>query len=720
MRRVPATLLTVALVIAAAVSAAPVGAAAPAPAAPTTPEVVPTTDDPTPASLPPGASTGDIRDGPLPEDPSREAADAVVRDGATYFAGQLLFGSGAAPGEELLLRRVTQLDDAGDPTETELVDTVVADDGGEFYLRTADRDPGQYVLRGTDGSGRLATFEVVAQRFDEVSAEAANGTAALTVASNRASYDLVLTATRDGRSVQPTDLADAVASPDARPVDTNAEDGLDAVLIGGSDGGDATVRIDASALPDGEYAITASAPDATGSATETIAIDDGTVRVPGDGDDSEDGGSVDPGDEFDRVWDAPLPADPTREAADAALRDGGSYVLGQVLFDGNVSPGEDVQVRKITAVDDAGDPTGTRLVDTTVADDDGEYLLETGWYDAGEYLLVGSRSDRIARIDLTRQSFTAFAVREPAGEPNGTALLDVASNRSSFEVYLTADRNGENVPVGTLEEVILAPDARAVDWALDRTTELDVVALEVTGGEATVRLNASALPDGEYVVRGGVPDATATGTASVTIEDGVARVPEERDGRDRDRDRDRNTDQGDERSDEPQPPERVPVALEADGSYERGMVLQSTDATAAAADEALQVRAVVGRSPLQTVLQDAVAADATGSYAVDTAFFEPGEYIVRGDESGLIARFTVTAPSESADRSTVMGVRDPDGDATVEDVNGDGHLTILDVSALLTMVDDDPAGVARLDVDGDGSLSIRDVALLLQEVVETN
>jgi hypothetical protein len=34
------------------------------------------------------------------------------------------------------------------------------------------------------------------------------------------------------------------------------------------------------------------------------------------------------------------------------------------------------------------------------------------------------------------------------------------------------------------------------------------------------------------------------------------------------------------------------------------------------------------------------------------------------------------------------------------------------------MVDDDPAGVARLDVDGDGSLSIRDVALLLHGIKE--
>jgi hypothetical protein len=678
--------------------------------------VVPTTDDSTPASLPPGWSTGDISDGPLPEDPTREAADAVVRDGGTYFAGQLLFGAGAAPGEDLQLRRVTQFDDAGDPAATELVDTVAADDDGEFYLRTADRDPGQYVLRGPDASGRLATVEVVAQRFGEYSARAANGTAVLTVASNRASYDLVLTATRDGRVVQPTALADAVVAPDARPVDTDAEDSLDAVLIGGFDGGDATVRIDASALPDGEYAITAGVPDATASATVTITIDDGAVSVPDDGDDREDDrDDEDRDDEFDRVWDAPLPADPTREAADEPLQDGESYVVGQVLFDGDASPGEDVQVREIAAVDDDNAPAETRLVDTIAVDDDGEYFLETGRYDPGTYRLEGTRSGRIARIDLTRQSFTVFAVREPAGGPNATALVDVASDRSSFELYLTADRDGEDVPVGTLEETIGAPDARGVDWALDKTTELDVVALDVTGGETTVRVNASALPDGEYAVRGGVPDATATGSARFVVEDGVARVP---DGDDRERERDRDTDEGDDRSDDTDPdgPERIPVAFEPEGNYEQGMVLQSTDATAAAPDEHVQVRAVVGRSPLQTVLYDTVAADADGAYAVDTALLEPGEYVVRGDESGLIARVAVTAPSESTDRSTVMGVRDPDGDATVEDVDGDGRLTIRDVSVLMTMLDDEPVGAARLDVDGDGSLTVRDVAILLREV----
>jgi hypothetical protein len=149
--------------------------------------------------------------------------------------------------------------------------------------------------------------------------------------------------------------------------------------------------------------------------------------------------------------------------------------------------------------------------------------------------------------------------------------------------------------------------------------------------------------------------------------------------------------------------------------YDQGVVLRSTAATSATPDEDVQVRAVLNDDPLETALRDTVAANGTGSYRVDTASLEPGEYIVRGSTSGELARFDLEmSTDEDGDGTTAT---DPDGDGLLEDMNGDGAVTVLDVVELLATYDTaSPAMQAQLDFNDDGRLSILDVLALLAEL----
>jgi hypothetical protein len=83
-----------------------------------------------------------------------------------------------------------------------------------------------------------------------------------------------------------------------------------------------------------------------------------------------------------------------------------------------------------------------------------------------------------------------------------------------------------------------------------------------------------------------------------------------------------------------------------------------------------------------------------------------------GDVIGDVARVTVVDAPVVVDRPAA----DPDGDGLLEDVDGDGEVTIFDVQAFLEAFDGDVVGsnAARFDFDGDGDVDVFDVQTLLE------
>jgi hypothetical protein len=99
----------------------------------------------------------------------------------------------------------------------------------------------------------------------------------------------------------------------------------------------------------------------------------------------------------------------------------------------------------------------------------------------------------------------------------------------------------------------------------------------------------------------------------------------------------------------------------------------------------------------------------------DFKSLEPGtyKYVVRA-HNDVSDNVTVTLSGESSDTRDVNG--DVDDDGAVEDVDGDGEVTIRDVALFLDTFDSERDG-DRFDHTGDGDVTIRDVATLLDELI---
>jgi hypothetical protein len=93
----------------------------------------------------------------------------------------------------------------------------------------------------------------------------------------------------------------------------------------------------------------------------------------------------------------------------------------------------------------------------------------------------------------------------------------------------------------------------------------------------------------------------------------------------------------------------------------------------------------------------------------------PGKYVyyVYIQNGGSDDTHTVNVTESHTPPSDIPG--DVDDDGAVEDIDGDGEVTIRDVALLLETFDSDRDD-ARFDHTGDGEVNIIDVASLLREV----
>jgi hypothetical protein len=109
-----------------------------------------------------------------------------------------------------------------------------------------------------------------------------------------------------------------------------------------------------------------------------------------------------------------------------------------------------------------------------------------------------------------------------------------------------------------------------------------------------------------------------------------------------------------------------------------------------------------------------VAGGAERTVTLDAAVGDADRLTVAAPGSTATGSIETLAPDVNGDGRAAT---DPDGDGLLEDVDGSGGFSIVDVAVLLERFDDAPVrdNPALFDFDGSGSVDIVDVAELLAE-----
>lgn len=192
-----------------------------------------------------------------------------------------------------------------------------------------------------------------------------------------------------------------------------------------------------------------------------------------------------------------------------------TYFQGQVLFQDNasVSGGETLELRT----------QGGTFVTQLTADSDGNFTIDTSTVDAGDALSPGfykvEDSDGnvfASNFEIVEQSFNV--VQSSTTVNNGgssTTKTTWQSNRGDYEVAVTATIGGDVV---TASDIDALTDRTAVD-----TRDLDgdgtVEAAIFDGGDGNVTWDFDGQTPGDYNVNVAVTDTTASGSATVTVND---------------------------------------------------------------------------------------------------------------------------------------------------------------------------------------------------------
>lgn len=142
--------------------------------------------------------------------------------------------------------------------------------------------------------------------------------------------------------------------------------------------------------------------------------------------------------------------DVTVADGDANLTDGATVWQGQEVVGTGptaVTPGVEVEVRAVTQVDDDGDPVRTRLRDRVTADADGQYLLDSGSLEAGDYV-VRADGETVAEFELAVQTLSVeFDEETVENEGEGGSAVASASTTREGSASATA-RSGTGTATG--------------------------------------------------------------------------------------------------------------------------------------------------------------------------------------------------------------------------------------------------------------------------------
>ncbi|MEF8820614.1 MAG: hypothetical protein V5A31_13345 [Haloferacaceae archaeon] len=206
-----------------------------------------------------------------PDDPST-TGDVPLRDGGSFYVGQVLTTEAYDPGDDVRLRRA----------DGAFVTTVFVRADGSLRVATDGRAAGSYTLESPDGPTLSFTLiqQTLGLRIDGGPVQPPGAAATLNVDTNRPSSVVYLTATREGEDVETAALHSVVG--EGTRVDLNDDGSEDAVRLTGVGDGDA-VALNFSGRSPGNYSLQTTVRDTSVTASATVAVTptgNGTASFP--------------------------------------------------------------------------------------------------------------------------------------------------------------------------------------------------------------------------------------------------------------------------------------------------------------------------------------------------------------------------------------------------------------------------------------------------------
>jgi hypothetical protein len=227
-----------------------------------------------PADDPGGATVSGAPTAAVSPDNPSTTRDVQLRDGGSFYVGQVLTTEAYDPGDDVSLRRA----------DGTLVTAVYVRPDGSLRVDTDVLAAGGYSLESPGGP--TLSFTLVRQtlgiRIDggPVQPQPPGTAATLRVDTNRPSSVVYLTATRDGEDVEPTALHAIVG--EGTRVDRDGDGSEDAVRLTGVANGD-TIALNVSGRSPGNYSLRTTVRDTTASASATVTVTttgNGTASFP--------------------------------------------------------------------------------------------------------------------------------------------------------------------------------------------------------------------------------------------------------------------------------------------------------------------------------------------------------------------------------------------------------------------------------------------------------
>ena len=379
---------------------------------------------------------------------------------------------------------VVNLSEAADAGVTPSVTSV---SGGTGITATNDGIDGanHTILLSEDNSGSAVTSGEVTVEYEHDTTALNNGD---TTSSDAYSFDITDENGANGGSVS-FDLVSATGSV-AGSISNGVDDtdvtlaGADADDFGGAvtvTGGSGSYTIDN--VVDGTY--TVEADNGTFSKTEEVTVTDGSAVT---------------GVDFDLGTVSP-----------SYTPDSDLYYAGQDIEVDNLYAGSDYQLREVTDRDSStGDITGSSPVEQFAASDSGEYTIDTGDLETGDYFLRGPGigDEEATEFEVSTQSLSTD-FDEDEVEEGEEVDLEIDSNRGTYSLNVSASGLDDT------EIEAIFEDSGFESIELDDEDEEVVTLVDVTDGDYAA--NFTDVDTGEYTFDFEVTDTEAEDSASINV-----------------------------------------------------------------------------------------------------------------------------------------------------------------------------------------------------------
>ncbi|PSQ57688.1 PGF-CTERM sorting domain-containing protein [Halobacteriales archaeon SW_8_68_21] len=189
------------------------------------------------------------------------------------------------------------------------------------------------------------------------------------------------------------------------------------------------------------------------------------------------------------------------------------YFSGQEFTVSGLQANSDYQIREVTSTNDDGNVTNTDPFEQFSSNGTGEYVIDTGGFETGSYILRGPgiEDEDATEFEVTVQSLTTdFADDTVDNDGDTTVDLEVDSDRGTYTIEVTSDD--------------FAYDDEDLEQIFDESFETNVnegdevfELVDVTDDDYAT--NFSGVDAGNYSFDFDVTDTDAADTGSVTVND---------------------------------------------------------------------------------------------------------------------------------------------------------------------------------------------------------